>query len=335
MDLDKSSSLSPPKTSVSFWTVPMQSKQQQQLEKSQPNNPYSKEETQTLDAILHSKALAKRLQNLRVGSGYHRKNLYQKRLKRTLPWTWLSDLKGPPLSRPETNPQGLENSSNQERQTLDIPSKHLDSSFIEKRQEESHRLQKHLYMPYVIAGYLQLIFNMVIVAIVLLSLLSIAWSIRNDIVGKVMEQTIEAQAIVRRCYNDYVDNKCNETQSIPLLRQQCHTWYVCMTRDPKSIGSKTKLYAETLSEVLNSFVEPISYRTLSFILVLLLGFTLVSNLAFHFAKKKSPHPFEYKQVDQKYFSHPKQVSKYSQQQQQQEEEERDDAHWAAIHWKNE
>jgi hypothetical protein len=56
---------------------------------------------------------------------------------------------------------------------------------------------------------------------------------------------------------------------------------------------------EYYEKVLNSFVEPISYRTLSVILLLLLGFTLVSNLAFHFAKKKSPHPFvySYEQVD--------------------------------------
>ncbi|GJQ15462.1 hypothetical protein GpartN1_g7253.t1 [Galdieria partita] len=303
MDLDdKASSLCSNKkthsSSISFWTFPLHS--QQELDTSQLNLSNSKEETETLDAILHSKALAKRLQSLRVGSGLHRRNLYQKRLKRTLPWTWLSDLKGPSCSHP--NSQGLESTS----KALDIPSRKNmeDSSLIERRQwgqEEHNQLQKHLYMPYVIAGYLQLTLNMVIVAIILFSLLSIAWSIRNDIVGKVMEQTIEAQSIVRRCHNDYVDNKCNETQSIPLLRQQCHTWYVCMTRDPKSIGSKTKLYAETLSEVLNSFVEPISYRTLSVILLLLLGFTLISNLAFHFAKKKSPfvYPFEYHQTDQK------------------------------------
>jgi len=278
---------------VSFWTFPLQS---QGHPANEPNSQDMKAET--LDAILHSKALTKKLQSLRVGSALHRKNLYQKRLRRTLPWTWLSDLKAP-SSHSVTDPYEKPR-SHLERRFVDASSTCDYSSLAERKaavnQEGTNQLQRHFLMPYVIAGYLQLLFNVVIVAVLLVSLLSIVWSIRNDITGKVMEQTIEAQAIVRRCYNEYMDNRCNETQSLPLLRQQCHTWYVCMTRDPKSIGSKTKLYAETLSEVLNSFVEPISYRTLSVILLLLLGFTLVSNLAFHFAKKKSPNPFEYKMI---------------------------------------
>eukprot|EP00871_Galdieria_phlegrea_P002062 jgi/Galph1/2857/GphlegSOOS_G1515.1 len=259
---------------------------------------------QGLDGIIHSKALAKRLQNLRVGNGLRRRNLYQKRLRRTLPWTWLSDIKGQQYSVLPNN-SDIEHHSlkrltsneydadNQISSSFGTPSRTAlpTSTCFEKN---ALFLQRHLYLPYVIAGYLQLAFNVVIVGIIMISFIAVAWSIRGDIVGKVKEQTIEAQAIVDRCYHQYYDNKCNETAHIaPFLRSQCHSWSICMARDPRSIGTKTKLYAETLSEVLNSFVEPISYKTLLFALIFILGFTFISNLAFHFAKKRSSPPISF------------------------------------------
>ena len=45
------------------------------------------------------------------------------------------------------------------------------------------------------------------------------------------------------------------------MAQQCSTWEVCMNRDPTTIG-RAKVSAELIAEVINGFVEPISWKTL-------------------------------------------------------------------------
>ena len=53
------------------------------------------------------------------------------------------------------------------------------------------------------------------------------------------------------------------------MLHQCATWESCMSRDPKVIG-RAKVGAEMLAEVVNGFVEPISWKTLVYIPLFLL-----------------------------------------------------------------
>ena len=45
------------------------------------------------------------------------------------------------------------------------------------------------------------------------------------------------------------------------MLHQCATWETCMNRDPKIVG-RAKVGAEMLAEVINGFIEPISWKTL-------------------------------------------------------------------------
>lgn len=45
------------------------------------------------------------------------------------------------------------------------------------------------------------------------------------------------------------------------MMHQCASWETCMSRDPKIVG-RAKVGAEMLAEVVNGFVEPISWKTL-------------------------------------------------------------------------
>ena len=42
---------------------------------------------------------------------------------------------------------------------------------------------------------------------------------------------------------------------------QCGVWETCMNRDPTKVG-RAKVGAELIAEVVNGFVEPISWKTL-------------------------------------------------------------------------
>ncbi len=45
------------------------------------------------------------------------------------------------------------------------------------------------------------------------------------------------------------------------MEQQCATWETCMNRDPATLG-RARVGAELIAEVVNGFVEPISWKTL-------------------------------------------------------------------------
>lgn len=48
---------------------------------------------------------------------------------------------------------------------------------------------------------------------------------------------------------------------MPALVQQCGKWDTCMNRDPTIVG-RAKVGAETIAEVLDGFVQPISWKAL-------------------------------------------------------------------------
>lgn len=57
----------------------------------------------------------------------------------------------------------------------------------------------------------------------------------------------------------YKENHCDNPY--PALAKQCKAWQVCMNRDPTIVG-RARVGAELIAEVVNGFVEPISWKTL-------------------------------------------------------------------------
>ena len=62
------------------------------------------------------------------------------------------------------------------------------------------------------------------------------------------------------CAAQYKNNYC-ETNQIPAMTHQCAAWETCMNRDPTTVG-RARIGAELIAEVVNGFVEPISWKTL-------------------------------------------------------------------------
>lgn len=57
------------------------------------------------------------------------------------------------------------------------------------------------------------------------------------------------------------------------MAQQCANWESCMNRDPTAIG-RAKVGAELIAEVINGFVEPITWKTLVRKRLVLMSFQL-------------------------------------------------------------
>lgn len=62
------------------------------------------------------------------------------------------------------------------------------------------------------------------------------------------------------CATQYKNNLCG-TSPIPALVHQCANWETCTNRDPILVG-RAKVGAELIAEVINGFVEAISWKTL-------------------------------------------------------------------------
>jgi hypothetical protein len=64
---------------------------------------------------------------------------------------------------------------------------------------------------------------------------------------------------IAMCRQHYENNRCENP--LPAMAQQCANWATCMSRDPTIVG-RAKVGAEMIAEVVNGFVEPISWKTL-------------------------------------------------------------------------
>ena len=72
---------------------------------------------------------------------------------------------------------------------------------------------------------------------------------------------------------------------MPAVEQACLAWEACMRRDAEVIG-RARVSAMTLAEIINGFVEPITYKTMAFFVLLIGSAFFLSNIAFGFARNR-------------------------------------------------
>lgn len=90
---------------------------------------------------------------------------------------------------------------------------------------------------------------------------------------------------ISQCSKQYIENRCSPELRVPAMEKACLAWESCMKRDPSVVG-RAKLSAETFAEIINGFIEPISYKTMIFILTALFGTIFLSNYAFSMARNR-------------------------------------------------
>ncbi|KAK9390254.1 Di-sulfide bridge nucleocytoplasmic transport domain-containing protein [Lipomyces mesembrius] len=137
-------------------------------------------------------------------------------------------------------------------------------------------LSRHDNLPFVFASYLQLIFNVFLVLVMLYLIMSFVLMIRHDISRKIEEYTNEAAVKIAQCTKDYLVNGCMPGSRVPAVEDVCDAWQTCMNRDASDVG-RARVSAQTVADIVNSFIEPISYKTMLFVLVLLFGSLYVSS----------------------------------------------------------
>ncbi|KAF6765928.1 nuclear membrane protein [Ephemerocybe angulata] len=127
--------------------------------------------------------------------------------------------------------------------------------------------------PYLLLGYLQFFFNLSLILLFLYLVVQFILTVQRDVEKRISEYSQDIVQDIAVCASQYKSNYCNTQYIGTAMMQQCANWETCMNRDPTTIG-RAKVSAELIAEVINGFVEPISWKTLLFTLTSL-GFLTV------------------------------------------------------------
>ncbi|KAG8734639.1 hypothetical protein FRC12_018435 [Ceratobasidium sp. 428] len=143
------------------------------------------------------------------------------------------------------------------------------------------------YAPHMLLGYVRVFFNSALILGLLYIITMIVVTVRRDIEDKVATYTGENAAEIQDCTSKYLLNKCGPELVSPHMKQFCDEWERCMQRDASVVG-RTRVAAETLAEVVNGFVDPITWKTLGFSVSTLLLIFLVLNASASFVRPRLP-----------------------------------------------
>lgn len=122
-------------------------------------------------------------------------------------------------------------------------------------------IERHPNLPHILSYYAQFLLNVFIVFFMMYLVYSFWSTIRSDVDMKSHEVASETLVEMAACTREFKDNKCDRPDRVPAMEIVCNNWEKCMQQDPTKVG-RARVSAKTFAEILNSFVEPISIKTM-------------------------------------------------------------------------
>jgi hypothetical protein len=122
-------------------------------------------------------------------------------------------------------------------------------------------IEQYPNAPALITKYFQTLANAAILTFAFYIIYSVWSTIRADVDRASEDSAAEILAEMAACAKNYVDNRCGGDNRLPALETVCSNWELCMNRDPNSIR-RAQVSAHTFAQIINSFVEPISLKTM-------------------------------------------------------------------------
>lgn len=138
------------------------------------------------------------------------------------------------------------------------------------------------WRPYVLLLYFHLIINIIIILVAAFLGYLIVSTLRADINQNVEFRISDALNEISACSKKYYKNKCfndENNRRAPALEQTCDAWERCMNRNPLQLV-KSKITAETLAEVLNSFLSHLSWKSLFLLSSVVFGSVFLTKYSF-------------------------------------------------------
>ncbi|WWC92790.1 uncharacterized protein L201_007749 [Kwoniella dendrophila CBS 6074] len=194
-----------------------------------------------------------------------------------------------------TNRKREKAKKDQARNDQGVAIRHSDSSTPTYSKSEHHYnvhmtppALRHSEIPALLLGYLQFAVNASIVLFCLYLGIQFVLTVRRDVNDRMQEHSVEILQEIAECTNLYLTNRCDPVLRVPAMEAPCKAWDACMNRDPTMVG-RINIIAETFAGVINSFVDPISWKTMSFTLVSLSFLIILTNSALFNLRAKATH----------------------------------------------
>ncbi|KCV73119.1 hypothetical protein H696_00663 [Fonticula alba] len=127
-------------------------------------------------------------------------------------------------------------------------------------------------------GFIQLLFNVSIVAGILYLLYRVYFHISSDIDIRLQRLQQDQSAVVNQCISDYNSNRCSEKDIPKALEKYCSDLLVCMQRNHEDV-EQTTIMAQVLAGAVNAFFEQFSIRTVLLCALLIVVGTYITNLS--------------------------------------------------------
>ncbi|GAB7364580.1 hypothetical protein MBLNU230_g5387t1 [Neophaeotheca triangularis] len=149
-------------------------------------------------------------------------------------------------------------------------------------------IASHPTVPHILSFYAQLAFNLFLLSSLAYLLYTFYTALRADIDSNSHAATAEILAEMSLCTENFRLNRCDRASGgrVPAMERVCEEWERCMSRDARAVG-RARVGAKTVAEVVNGFVEGISWKAMFFTCLLVFGSFAVSNLAFGFFREKA------------------------------------------------
>ncbi|CUS24231.1 LAQU0S14e03136g1_1 [Lachancea quebecensis] len=143
-------------------------------------------------------------------------------------------------------------------------------------------LKRYWSDPKILAAYIQLFVNTVIISGLLYLCVRFLRLVRRDVEWKVENKAVLVAKAAHQCRANYEANRCEPEERAPALEAQCVEWAHCMSKshELRDLQHSTVLWAETLAEIINGFFKPISVKSLIILSTFTFGVIIVSNVAF-------------------------------------------------------
>ena len=130
-------------------------------------------------------------------------------------------------------------------------------------------MEAHPNLPDVLSRYAQFVLNLFFVTL-LIVIMYCSWAtIRSDVDEASREVATETMAEMVSCTREFRANKCDGPDRVPAMESMCNSWEKCMNRDPTMVG-RARVSAQTFAEIITSFADRISYKTMVSLPLLLL-----------------------------------------------------------------
>ena len=125
-------------------------------------------------------------------------------------------------------------------------------------------------IPSIIEAYVSLVIRTIYQILIISTVLSFAWTLVWDVDRRFTQEISKLSDKALVCEAEYYTNHCNHGYSLPQeVKASCDQLYGCMTFDPETHNMYSKITSGLVAEILNEFLETISYDTIIKFLVIM------------------------------------------------------------------